>query len=953
MNGIHNRKAGNLERPYPGCLGRVVSLFDLSAGMPGNKLLMDKPHRDVSPLTRSRSDVSGMSLVEDQIEDKITISELQSSSPNRNSHGTPIKLLIAREMSKELDSKQKPPGVVARLMGLDTLPLQQSYSASQRNHSRGSSRSQSCVSFSSWQEQEIHQYQEQNDGYRDVYEIRQPHTKYVKDELPQKERFDERSFEKKMALVRKNFIELKRLSTDEKLRHSKQFQDALEVLSSNKDSFLKFLQEPNSMFSQQLSDLQSDPLPSEKTKRITILKPVKMVESNKVTGLGKKDEEQINEISQHGRVNRLDKRSPGFSPPIACKFEDTQVQATRIVVLKPSPGKSQDINAAISPLFPSPKALHVEDSCARFEDDDAKESREMAKEITRQMCENLCEQRRDETLISSVFSNGYTGEGSSFDKSEIEYAAENLSDSEAMSPTSRHSWDYINRLSSPCSFSTFSRASYSPESSVSREAKKRLSERWAMMASNGSQEQKHIKRSSSTLGEMLALSDMKKPVIPEEDYIRSKLEFRGSTSRFTADLTDEDKCDTPTRNILRSKSVPASSTDYGNGLDSEVSDPKMEKTEIVKELTKTRSVKSLLKGRVSSLFFSRTNNSSKQKSSNPDEKIGSAELPRHPFGINVDIDFKEGELPDLLGSSNRASASHSFSVETKGGLVHTKAESSATKPCPSRNPIENQEQLSSFSVLETPILEDDHMEPDFSDNFSVLQNGFDLPAYSGKSNLIDKSPPVRSIARTLSQNDSCTETVNLYPLQTSVVMRDAEEKRQELFFLVQTLLSTAELGNDLQSDTFLAWCHSLESPLDPSLRDNYLGLKDKETLHEAKRMQNLVFDCVNAALGELAVYESDTWKSRSCDRVDDQRSIFDRVCTQMEWFSGEVSGVSGESWESNSLVVERLVRRDVIGKGWVDQSRMEIDNFRKEIEVKLLEEIVQEAVEEFNDSLSL
>lgn len=599
-----------------------------------------------------------------------TISELQSSSPNRKSHGTPIKMLIAQEMSKELDSKQKPPGVVARLMGLDTLPLQQSYPASQRNHLRGSSRSQSCVSFGSWQEeQEVHQYQEQN-GCKDVYEIRQPHSKYVKDELLRRERFDERSLEKKMALVRQNFIELKRLSTDEKLRHSKQFQDALEVLSSNKDSFLKFLQEPNSMFSQQLSDLQSDPLPSAKTKRITILKPAKMVDSYKVTGLGKKVEEQINEISQLGSVNRLDKRSPRFSPPISCECEDTQVQATRIVVLKPSPGKSQDIKAAISPLSLSPKALHVEDSGARFEDDDAKESREMAKEITRQMCENLCEQRRDETLLSSVFSNGYTGDESSFDKSEIEFAAENLSDSEAISPTSRHSWDYINRLSSPYSLSTFSRASYSPESSVCREAKKRLSERWAMMASNGSQEQKHIKRSSSTLGEMLALSDTKKSVIPEEDSIRSKQEVGGSTSCFTADLTDEDKRDTSTRNILRSKSVPASSTAYGSS-DSEVSDPKTEKTDIVKELTKTRSVKSMLKGRVSSLFFSRTDKSSKQKSSNPRDKIGSAEA-KHPFGYDVDIDLKEGELSDPLGSSNKASPSHSFSVETKGRLDHTK-----------------------------------------------------------------------------------------------------------------------------------------------------------------------------------------------------------------------------------------------------------------------------------------
>ncbi|GJQ93105.1 hypothetical protein Tco_0004244, partial [Tanacetum coccineum] len=43
-----------------------------------------------------------------------------------------------------------------------------------------------------------------------------------------------------MALVRETFMEAKRLSTDEKLRQSKQFEDALEFLSSNKDVFLKF-----------------------------------------------------------------------------------------------------------------------------------------------------------------------------------------------------------------------------------------------------------------------------------------------------------------------------------------------------------------------------------------------------------------------------------------------------------------------------------------------------------------------------------------------------------------------------------------------------------------------------------------------------------------------------------------------------------------------------------------
>lgn len=228
--------------------------------------------------------------------------------------------------------------------------------------------------------------------------------------------------------------------------------------------------------------------------------------------------------------------------------------------------------------------------------------------------------------------------------------------------------------------------------------------------------------------------------------------------------------------------------------------------------------------------------------------------------------------------------------------------------------------------------------------------------YSIKSNLIDKSPPVRSIARTLSQNDSRIEVGSQYPQKTPVVPLDAEEERQEWIFLVQTLLAAAKLGNKLQSDTFLARCHSLESPLDPSLRENCLGLNDKEALHEGNQtqrrlLQKLVFDCVNVVLVELAVNESDTWKSRPCDMVHDQRSIFDFVWTQLEWFSGEVSCVSGESWENNNLVVERLVWNDVIGKGWVDQLRMVLDNFLKEIEAKLLEDLVQDAVEEFTVNL--
>lgn len=230
---------------------------------------------------------------------------------------------------------------------------------------------------------------------------------------------------------------------------------------------------------------------------------------------------------------------------------------------------------------------------------------------------------------------------------------------------------------------------------------------------------------------------------------------------------------------------------------------------------------------------------------------------------------------------------------------------SVTEPCPLQFPVENQEQPSPISVLEPPFQEDDFEEPELSDNSSEVRNGNILKPYRSasiyqstsclltvsfyqtgldlhvhrNSNFLDKSPPIGSVARTLLWNDSCTDDASPCPIKSSSVPVGPEEERQELVFLVQTLLTAAKLGNEMQSETFFASWHSLESPLDPSLRDNYVGLND-ETMHETKlrhrkSVQKLVFDCVNAALVELAVCGSDPSKSRIHYNLQDNKSILD------------------------------------------------------------------------------
>ncbi|XP_057964778.1 uncharacterized protein LOC131155571 [Malania oleifera] len=974
MDAIQNRKAHNLEKPIPGCLGRMVNLFDLGAGVAGNRMLTEKAHRDEFSLSRRQLDVARtLNPIQDQIEDKLMVSELRRNSSNTKLNGTPMKMLIAQEMSKEVESKHNSPNVVAKLMGLEALPLKQPDSAAQRSCSKGYSQNiqthsempQGCWKqehnfFDKQRHSEFHHCEEQNE-YKDIYEIWQQSKSpnFVRDKSPCRDS-SENTNEKKMALVRQKFIEAKRLSTDDKLRQSKEFQDALEVLNSNKELFLKFLQEPNSLFSQHLCEMRSIPSPPQ-TNRITILRPSKMVDDEKVAGLGKKSEKQMKKQVQKGQANGWDKNNPGFSPNfVDRKGDGNPTQQTRIVVLKPSPGKIHDVKAMASPPSSSPRILRGGDFYREAENDEVQESREVAMENTCQMHENPSGHHRDETLLSSVFSNGYAGCESSFSKSENQYEVRNLSDSEVMSPSSRHSWEYINRFGSPYSSSSFSRTSYSPESSVCREAKKRLSERWAMMALNGSsQDQKHVRRSSSSLGEMLALSDAKKPARSDEEGSSKEQELRESSTCLTSYLKD----DSSPRYLPRSKSVPVSSTVYDAGFTVEVSDSEVGKGHVSKDLIKTKSGKSSLKGKVSSLFFSRKK-SSKEKSCKSKEESQPATgetlgVPVHsPGNCSSDVSqcvnhngLDESLSPGIHGSVCKASSPNLFGMGSRHCIISQEAVLSVSKPV-----TKTQDQPSPISVLEPPF-EEDGVASEPSGNIKQAQWGIQGPLHPISSNLIDKSPPIGSIARTLSWDKYSTQTASACPLKPTSAAPRAEEE-QDWLFLVQKLLSTAGLDSVAPISFFARW-HSPESPLDPSLREKYARHEDKEPLHEAKRRQwrsnrKLVFDCVNAALVELTGYAGMEGgaRARSCNGGGfggTSRAVMaDCVwgCIK-EWCSGEVRCVVEEGGgDGNSLVVERVVRKEVVGRGWVERMGIELDKVGQEIEGKLLEELLEEAAVE-------
>ncbi|KAG1359694.1 hypothetical protein COCNU_08G011400 [Cocos nucifera] len=876
--------------------------------------------------------------------------ELRKSASNKNSGGTPMKMLIHQEMWKEAELKQKPPNVVARLMGLDTLPVQQSVLSAKKSSQDGYSHSLAgpLRGYRLQEDDYFHkpvqcEIPHEKHGYKDVYEIWQKPSKisHIKDQPSQHGRYDENSYEKRMTLVRQKFIEAKRLATDEKLLQSKEFQDALEVLSSNRDLFLKFLEEPNSLFSKHLHELQAISPPSQ-TKHITVLKPSK-------TNGAKYEEQQLYSSVEESKcnVNKHD-WSPSFSHAKAHKLS----QPTRIVVLKPSPGKLHDIKTTMTSPVSSVEQLGSRDSYGALATGVAG-SREIAKEITRQMRESLSSNQRDETLLSSVLSNGYVGDESSFNRSESECMEEesgNLSDSETATPTSRYCWGHVNKIGSPYSVSSVSRKSYSPESSVIREARKRLSERWALVALNAnSQEQKQTWRSSSTLGEMLAI-----PEIKQEEENSGGLAVSSCRSCDDKNLQLLLSClstggvkegcsgEFPPSNLSRSRSVPSSSAYEVTELNVGVYDASISKAIVHEDVAKPKSGKASFKGKVSSLFFSRNKKQAQEKSipssAGCDDRL-------QPGCAKVD-----GKINDLLHSVNDNRPKQSAvvsSCKSSGDNgpnqgFYAKGAYSLEKTMTCGNSSENQDHLSPVSVLQAPFVDDVHNNMSQASQCHI----------AGCPQALSRSPPIESIARSLSRDGPSLGRILMNPQKPSRLVPKVEEE-QERFVHVQKLLSSAGFQNEKSYMIFTRW-HSLESPLNPMLLDKYLDRKEEEAkCRERRSNQRLLFDCVNAALlnvGQSAILASYPWAGACSGAWKDGTagaSVTEEVCELVRnWYSGEEKSLPGEPGSIN-LVVDKVVKREIAGRGWAEFMWLEMYEFSKEIGGLVLEELVEGALSDF------
>lgn len=498
-----------------------------------------------------------------------------------------MKMLIAQEMAKEGDANQKTTNVVARLMGLDdNVDLAKPVVPPNRRSFPDGHLSATLARVNNQIPFEKHTSSAEDVEYKDVYEVGYQPPRG--DEYPRR-RPNEDHDKRRMDLVRQKFVEAKRLASHDNILQSKEFHDALEVLNSNKDLFLKFLEEPNSLFAKQSGGLGSAPT-SPQRKHITVLKPSKSVEM--------KGDKAIRRQTNHAAGNRTDRSNVHKSDAAHVK-EDKLPKHTRIVVLKPT--------SVIASMEQSEQSYHAD-----LDDSEAPVlSRHLSDDIDWSV--HGISRRHTESLQGCMQSNMFGA-----DRPYHQYAEEegnSLSDSDIGTPTSHHSWEYIYRFSNPY-FGSLSHASCSPESHVTREAKKHASDRWAIVPSSEmTQDKVPVRRSLSTLGEMLAMPDMKKEEAAEQASPDATHQLCEPTVGVSSNCAvGEGEGESSLRKISRSRSVPVSSTAFDSlRLDGGCLDAQHKEPTVPKEV-KPKSGKSSLKGRITS-FFSKRKKAEKEKPS--------------------------------------------------------------------------------------------------------------------------------------------------------------------------------------------------------------------------------------------------------------------------------------------------------------------------------------------------
>lgn len=498
-------------------------------------------------------------------------------SSSKKKTKAPIRAPLAEEMSTDKQIRRSSPTVIARLMGLDTLP------------SPGSLRPQKEVKncsqkFSSKDFQEklaghdclLRKCNDVHQEFKDVFEVEEvPKVENHENQDIHKRRPNVKQSEMGMAFIRQSFINPKRLSTNEMLQRSKEFDNALEVLESNKGLFLKLLQEPHSLFSKHLQDLSHSPLSPHASHALIQKSSRNSLPASCESSLRSeiKDKRSMNrQINDSQPLKKPTTYSNGhpFREPM-CSLPETlsdsmyvekvedHAQPTEIVILKPNLVKARKVERTVRSVKSWDNSQYGVINHRELPKEEIELYQEERGRLKLDTLENNRLKKKRTTELPKDSASGMRNTSATGRKVSVSKYSNYVQDDDLWpTPSSANG---INSLTSYCTFDnvyeygkSFSPSSSSTiESSVNLESSKHLSEQWRL----NNHEIGLSMRTSSTLGEMLALSDKETLNRAQDTSVVKK------ACPLSIGSKDGWK-DGFSRNLPRSKSPLASSLAYGN-----------------------------------------------------------------------------------------------------------------------------------------------------------------------------------------------------------------------------------------------------------------------------------------------------------------------------------------------------------------------------------------------------
>ncbi|KAF5453509.1 hypothetical protein F2P56_028406 [Juglans regia] len=252
-----------------------------------------------------------------------------------------------------MESSKRTSSVIARLMGLDELPIQQPVQKQQRVLSEYYFQRVASIGVRGKRSSHEHPSFRMSNGEREelnyIFRVLDTLDRHKQHNLSVEEgKASSNSSEEKLGFIRHNFPDAKYISVDKKLQDLAELPDALDITYIKKDPLPKYLQEPYSSFANSFHNQQGVPSYS-RSGNVPVLKSSSTsygININKCRKLGRKAL-QGNVKLLHKPENGTNRSPHGLGIDDICKLSRSQLESNseachsplKGVILKPNHGE--------------------------------------------------------------------------------------------------------------------------------------------------------------------------------------------------------------------------------------------------------------------------------------------------------------------------------------------------------------------------------------------------------------------------------------------------------------------------------------------------------------------------------------------------------------------------------------------------------------------------------------